>query len=150
MTEKNKPMTFEEWFNENGRRIEERICQLERCFNDARIGYIPADRAIEVPSDWPKWADCAALFWLDDDDPRSTTGMAEFAGVRVSRPVPAFVPVCGDPVFFMYNDCLMVGKVVQHHRNGLDVECNGEIFPCQDSGVKKFDPSKIGLPWSEI
>lgn len=148
MTDKNKPMTERE-ITDKYLGMKKEPVSIEYIVRDARIGYLLADRAIEVPEvgEWPERATHADLCFS-----RQVNG-CEFIERRLSipRPVPAwFVPNNGDAVFFMYNDCLMVGKVKEHHRNGLDVECNGEIFPCSDNGVKKFDPAKIGLPWEEI
>ena len=88
---KGKALTFEEvWISSDGEPGELKDYALH-VFELSRLGMIPAENAIVVPDEWPEWAECAVLAWCKDSDYRRPT-RTEFAGVWVSRPVPAFVP----------------------------------------------------------
>lgn len=106
MSEKNKPMTFEEW--------DKIVCEFanmsgpfwELIFHAARQGMIPADRAIEVPDDnWakaPKNADsyCIIFGRLAEgwEDVTEHYDPEWFVG-PIPRPTPAWTPKVGDAVF---------------------------------------------------
>jgi len=156
MTEKNKAMAWEMvWkdLHSLDSPIQWSEREIKRAFDMARIGYIPADRAIEVPDDWPEWAECAVLVWCKDFDYRGPT-RTEFAGVRVPRPVPAFVPRINDMVFFIdHKGHVDIGRIVTNGSDGSNPSIRRSRnvdYYTQVENVKKFDPSKIGLPWSEI
>jgi len=73
---------------------------------------------------------------------------------KYARPIPAWKPQDGEAVFFQCDTVGHVGRVIENIVNdgfyyGLRAS-DGEYLTRSIAGVKPFDASKIGKPWSEI
>ena len=164
MTEKNKAMTFGEWWN--GFDLPSEITtaktlttEAEIIWNAARLNTIPADRAIEVPDvgEWPIRANSVILsyspFSTEQQNRKGLWGLIK----HIPRPVPAFVPRINDMVFFIdHKGHVDIGRIVTDGSDGSDGS-NPSIrrsrnvdYYTQVKNIKPFDPSKIGLPWEAI
>jgi len=147
MTEKNKAMTFEEWES-----LWPRVTTVEHIrgyfrsmLTAARIGYIPADRAIEVPDEWPHGVTEVRLYWYPQKEPNHEHFKS------IPRPVPAWVPKVNDVVFAGHPETTVGIVECVDGSMRVSVKCiDGHIGLWAVENVKPFDPSKIGLPWSEI
>jgi len=148
MTEKNKAMSDKEIADKYRLGGYE---QLTKIVNDARIGYIPADRAIEVPDvgEWPEDANEIRVEWAHN----SGGVIYKYPLIAViPRPVPAFIPEVGDLCFCRFeNETIGIGRCDAVNEDGWQfMTMNFDHTVRMFSDVKKFNPSKIGLPWEEI
>lgn len=153
MTDKNKPMSFTGWWNLNrgfNHHNLDVVQIAETAWNDARIGYIPADRAIEVPEvgEWPEWANCVVVHYGGCDVQVSNIA-------TIPRPVPAWTPKVGDAVFAYNGGMPWVAKVIPEPEgtkvSDFYVVCSdGQESWWGKDGLKPFDHAKIGLPWEEL
>lgn len=157
-----KALTFEEWRKEYNTRykgiLNEDMALM--VWDAARIGMIPADRAVEIPdvSEWPEWAKTVCLFYSEYVD--------KYGGyicrdgdiiTRITIPVPAWVPKVGDRVFALV---VRIDEGKEKRFVGIDeiASFDASVYPVMKSNgyaadpkfIKPFSPEKIGLPWEEI
>lgn len=140
-----KCISFEEWDNETFVRNIAKFDEAERraCFEAARRGMIPADRAVEIPdvSEWPEWATSVVTVWSRQKE-KWTTEIS-----RISKLVPAWVPKDWEPVIFAKpeDDTTLHGVYF-----GGEIHYGDLYYTARGMRYTKFDPAKIGRPWSEI
>jgi len=154
MTEKNKPMTFEEWYRSTPISMPP---TLKETWNAARLNMIPADRAIEVPDvgEWPEDAEGLAVCFMFEHE---WENQVDWSRIKyIPRPVPTWVPDVGDAVFVNHPqkiriDCygvIPVCKVKEILNGYYELEAIPNIAWNVES-LKPFDPEKIGLPFDQI
>lgn len=143
MTNKNKPMSKDEWLLTFGKYL----INAEVAFDAARQGMIPADRAIEL--DWEgigKDADTANIIY-------QTWGRIVDNSTFIPRPTPAWTPKVGDAVFV--DDTEDSGYILALKIHDIDKEGRCEMVDhfgtwWHRTHLKPFDSAKIGLSFDQI
>lgn len=147
-----KALTFEEWYEKEGQAYVEEV--VRKSWNAAREGMIPADRAIEVPDvgEWPAGSKGISIRFADYDEEYFDDLVAGWNIKYIPRPVPAWVPKVGDPVFAVFGESTECRfSVARYEGNGRVTWPNGRLSEVGEvDRCKPFDASKIGKPWSEI
>lgn len=145
-----KMLTYEEWQSDLGLGG----MPLRGAFEKARQGMISSENAVVIPpvSEWPKYADCVALFWYNE---HVGIDEGETAIKLIPRPKPVWTPKVGEAVFAL--DALepngvWVAKVLRViSGNEVFIVCNdGDESHWGISRLKPFHPDHIGKPWDEI
>lgn len=152
-----KPMTFEEWNNQDGYNEGfpyggDTDAVWEAVWNEARIGMVPEDECVRLPKveEWPKWAKELRVHYSNAKDNGDHRGQLIIA---IPRPTPAWTPQVGERVFA--DDTEYSGHILVLRVHDIDEEERCEMVNhwgtwWHRTHLKPFDPAKIGLKWEEI